>query len=119
MTNIEERPGATSREFERITSGTAPICDENGAIEPDFLRDVTVAIEADDKALVRALTGRLHEVDLGLLVVSLEPELRPKLVEMMGEEFDFAACKKNFAGPEARRGTPKFPARLIRFPPAS
>jgi magnesium transporter len=91
MTNIEERPGATSREFERITSGTAPIYDENGAIEPDFLRDVTVAIEANDKALVRALACRLHEADLGLLVVSLEPELRPKLVEMMGEEFDFAA----------------------------
>ncbi len=91
MTNIEERPSATSREFERITSGTAPIYDENGAIEPDFLRDVTVAIEANDKALVRTLAGRLHEADLGLLVVSLEPELRPKLVEMMGEEFDFAA----------------------------
>jgi magnesium transporter len=91
MTNIEERPGAASRESERIASGTAPIYDENGAIEPDFLRDVTAAIEASDKALVRALAGRLHEADLGLLVVSLEPELRPKLVEMMGEEFDFAA----------------------------
>ena len=98
MTNIEERPGATSREFERTTSGTALIYDENGAIEPDFLRDVSVAIEANDKALVRALAGCLHEADLGLLVVSLEPELRPKLVEMMGEEFDFAALKKAHDG---------------------
>lgn len=72
-------------------SETAPIYDENGAIEPGFLRDVTAAIEADDKALVRALAGRLHEADLGLLTASLEPELRPKLVAMMGEEFDFAA----------------------------
>jgi magnesium transporter len=91
MTNIEERPGAGSPELERIASDTTPIYDENGAIEPDFLADVTAAIEASDKALVRALAGRLHEADLGLLVVSLEPELRPKLVEMMGEAFDFAA----------------------------
>ena len=91
MTNIEERSGAALREAEEIASDTAPIYDENGAIEPGFLRDVTAAIEADDKALVRALAGRLHEADLGLLTVSLEPELRPKLVAMMGQEFDFAA----------------------------
>jgi magnesium transporter len=71
--------------------GAAPIYDENGAIEPDFLRGVTAAIESGDMAGVRALAGRLHEADLGLLTVSLEPELRPKLVEMMGSEFDFAA----------------------------
>jgi magnesium transporter len=91
MTNIEERPGAASKELERIASDTIPIYDENGAIEPDFLADVTAAIEAGDKALVGTLAGRLHEADLGLLVVSLEPELRPRLVEMMGAEFDFAA----------------------------
>jgi len=77
--------------LERIASDTIPIYDENGAIEPDFLADVTAAIEAGDKALVGTLAGRLHEADLGLLVVSLEPELRPRLVEMMGAEFDFAA----------------------------
>jgi len=91
MTNTDERDGAAAPELEPIASDTVPIYDENGAIEPDFLRDVTAAIEAGDKALLRALAGRLHEADLGLLVVSLEPELRPKLVEMMGEEFDFAA----------------------------
>jgi magnesium transporter len=91
MTNTDERTGAAAPELEPIASDTVPIYDENGAIEPDFLRDVTAAIEAGDKALLRALAGRLHEADLGLLVVSLEPELRPKLVEMMGEEFDFAA----------------------------
>jgi hypothetical protein len=52
MTNIEERPGAASKELERIASDTIPIYDENVAIEPDFLADVTAAIEAGDKALV-------------------------------------------------------------------
>jgi hypothetical protein len=51
MTNIEERPGAASKELERIASDTIPIYDENGAIEPDFLADVTAAIEAGDKGL--------------------------------------------------------------------
>ena len=91
MTNIDERPSATAPELEPIGSDTVPIYDENGAIEPDFLRDVTAAIETGNSASLRALAGRLHEADLGLLVVSLEPELRPKLVEMMGDEFDFAA----------------------------
>ena len=62
MTNIEERPGAASKELERIASDTIPIYDENGAIEPDFL---PAAIEAGDKALVGTLAGRLHEADLG------------------------------------------------------
>jgi hypothetical protein len=65
MTNIEERPGAVSKELERIASDTIPIYDENVAIEPDFLADVTAAIEAGDKALVGTLAGRLHEADLG------------------------------------------------------
>ena len=63
MTNIEERPGAASKELERIASDTIPIYDENGAIEPDFC--VSAAIEAGDKALVGTLAGRLHEADLG------------------------------------------------------
>jgi magnesium transporter len=55
------------------------------------LQDVTSAIEADDAQRVRVRAGRLHKADLGLLIASLEPELRPKLVEMMGAAFDFAA----------------------------
>ena len=53
MNNIEERPGAVSRELERIASDTIPIYDENGAIEPDFLGNVTAAIEAGDQGLGR------------------------------------------------------------------
>ncbi|MCI0465453.1 MAG: magnesium transporter [Beijerinckiaceae bacterium] len=91
MTKIEEGQGLESPELEAILDDEAQIYDENGAIEPEFLRGVTGAIEAGDAARVRVLAGRLHEADLGLLTASLEPELRPKLVEMMGSEFDFAA----------------------------
>ncbi|HMF06011.1 MAG TPA: magnesium transporter [Methylocella sp.] len=91
MTEIEEPPLLEPAEAEAIGTAEAPIYDENGAIEPDFLQDVTGAIEAGDAQRVRVLAGRLHEADLGLLTASLEPELRPKLVEMMGAAFDFAA----------------------------
>src|SRR5262245_49493067 len=91
MAEIEEHPIRETPEAAAIGTDEAPIYDENGAIEPDFLRDVTAAIEAGNVQNVRALAGRLHEADLGLLTASLEPELRPKLVEMMGAAFDFAA----------------------------
>src|ERR1700730_334435 len=91
MTEIEERPLLEPPGMEAVAEDEARIYDENGAIEPEFLQDVTSAIEAGDAQKVRARAGRLHEADLGLLTASLEPELRPKLVEMMGTAFDFAA----------------------------
>src|ERR1700730_11781883 len=91
MTEIEERPLLEPPGMEADAGDDARIYDENGAIEPEFLQDVTSAIEAGDAQKVRARAGRLHEADLGLLTASLEPELRPKLVEMMGAAFDFAA----------------------------
>src|SRR6202045_3230929 len=91
MTEIEERPLLEPPGMEAVAEDEAGIYDENGAIEPEFLQDVTSAIEAGDAQKVRARAGRLHEADLGLLTASLEPELRPKLVEMMGAAFDFAA----------------------------
>ncbi len=91
MTEIEERPLLETAKAEASGMDEAPIYGENGAIEPDFLRDVTAAIEAGDAPRLHALAGRLHEADLGLLTASLEPDLRPKLVEMMGAAFDFAA----------------------------
>jgi len=88
MTETNER---ASIDTDQLLGGVAAITDENGAIEPQFLAAATAAIEAENVELVRALAGRLHEADLGLLVRFLEPELRPRLVEMMGEDFDFAA----------------------------
>jgi hypothetical protein len=84
MTEIEERPLLEPPGMEAVAEDEARIFDENGAIEPEFLRDVTSAIEAGDAHKVRMRAGGLHEADLGLLTASLEPELRPKLIEMMG-----------------------------------
>lgn len=65
--------------------------DEEGEIRPAFVEAVAKAIEADDSEALRTLAGDLHEADLGALIEALAPDLRPRLVELLGADFDFAA----------------------------
>jgi magnesium transporter len=65
--------------------------DEEGDIRPAALERVHAAIEAKDAAMLRSLLGDLHEADLGDLLEALEPEERPRLIELMGADFDFTA----------------------------
>jgi Mg/Co/Ni transporter MgtE len=65
--------------------------DEDGAIQAAFVARVTQAIEAVDTATLRELTEDLHESDLGALLEALDPDLRPRLVELLGIDFDFTA----------------------------
>ena len=64
---------------------------EDGDIRPQFVDRVSHAIEGRDAETLRSLTGDLHEADLGALIESLETDLRPRLVELLGDDFDFAA----------------------------
>jgi len=72
----------------------APVCDEDGNILKGFAAEVADAIEAGSADRVCALAGDLHEADLGALIVMLAPELRPKLIQLMGHDFDFAALNE-------------------------
>ena len=65
--------------------------DEEGAIRPDYVAQVTEAIHGRDAGLLRALVGDLHESDVGDLIEALDAELRPQLIELMGSDFDFTA----------------------------
>jgi len=67
------------------------IYDEEGDVRTEFIDDVTAAIEAGSSERVCALASDLHEADLGVLIERLDHENRPKLVELMGSDFDFAA----------------------------
>ncbi len=49
------------------------------------------AIERRDATVLQALVGELHEADTGDLIEALDGELRPRFVELLGREFDFAA----------------------------
>ncbi len=76
-----------------MTVAPAPIAlrGEDGALREDYVERVAQAIEAADAALLRELVGDLHEADVGDLIEALDPELRPRLVELMGHDFDFSA----------------------------
>lgn len=65
--------------------------DEEGAIRSSFVETVAAAIAADDGERVRKLAADLHEADLGDLIEALDADERPKLIELMGRDFDFAA----------------------------
>ena len=73
------------------THDLAPLRDEEGRIRAEFLARVTDAIARKDTAALRALTADLHEADIGDLLEALDAELRPQLIALMGDEFDFTA----------------------------
>jgi magnesium transporter len=64
---------------------------EDGGIRAEFVERVSQAIESADVTALRQLAGPLHEADLGALLEALEPEDRPRLVELLGLDFDFTA----------------------------
>jgi magnesium transporter len=63
----------------------------DGSLREDFVERVSAAIGEGDTALLRELVGDLHEADVGALIEALAPELRPRLIELMGADFDFTA----------------------------
>jgi magnesium transporter len=65
--------------------------DADGALRQDYVDQVLQALNAGDTASLRELVGNLHESDLGALLEALEPELRPRLIALMGADFDFTA----------------------------
>jgi len=65
--------------------------DEEGAVRADFVERVQQAITTEESAALRELLGDLHQADVGDLIEALESELRPKLVKLMGRDFDFTA----------------------------
>ena len=65
--------------------------DADGEIVPAFVQAVDAATRAGDSQRLRDLVGDLHEADQGALLEALEAELRPRLIGLLGEDFDFAA----------------------------
>ena len=69
----------------------APLRDEDGAIRADFIEQATRGDRAQRRHALQALVGDLHEADIGDLIEALDADLRPRLVELMGRDFDFTA----------------------------
>jgi magnesium transporter len=71
-----------------------PMRDEDGDIRPEFIEKVSAAVQAADAAFLRQIVAELHEADLGNLIEALDPDDRPRLVELTGADFDFSALNE-------------------------
>ena len=76
---------------EEKTSGAEHFREEGGGPDADFVFEVEAAVAMGNSQRVHELVENLHEADLGALIESLSHEARPKLVELMGADFDFTA----------------------------
>src|SRR3954464_9331508 len=78
-------------EKDMIAAAPVALRDEDGAVREDYVERVAQAIADGDSAALRELVGDLHEADVGDLIEALDPDLRPRLVALMGHDFDFSA----------------------------
>ena len=63
----------------------------DGSVSAKFVDAVSAAIAAHDGELLRRMTRRRHESDIGDLLEALPEHDRPLFVQLMGAHFDFAA----------------------------
>jgi magnesium transporter len=71
-----------------------PMRDEDGDIRPEFVARISRAVQEGDAAFLREIVAELHEADLGNLIEALDPDDRPRLVELTGADFDFSALNE-------------------------
>src|SRR3954449_7409677 len=83
------RPGADGSVLDRL-----PMRDEDGDMRPEFVEKVSAAVQSADAAFLREIVAELHEADLGDLIEALDPEERPRLVELTAADFDFSALNE-------------------------
>ncbi|HEY5795554.1 MAG TPA: magnesium transporter [Bosea sp. (in: a-proteobacteria)] len=68
-----------------------PIRDEDGAIDAGLVEQVSQALLLSDLTTLREIVADMHEADLGALLEALDPEERPRLISLLGSDFDFTA----------------------------
>jgi len=75
----------------RPSTDASALRGEDGTIRADYVDEVAAAINVADAPRLRDLVGDLHEADLGDLLQALDQESRPRLITLMGADFDFSA----------------------------
>ena len=63
--------------------------DDDGDLFPNFVESIQLAIENSDIDSLQSMTADLHEADFSDLIVILSPEQRVKLVQLLGNDFDY------------------------------
>lgn len=65
--------------------------DDAGEVNGAFVSRVAALVAAGDHDRLVEAAADLHEADLGRLLEALDSEDRPKLIEILGQDFDFTA----------------------------
>src|SRR5947209_9528972 len=68
--------------------------DDENQLRHEFVEEITRAIRAADRPLLCEVVAELHEVDVCNLREALDPEERPRLVELTGADFDCSALNE-------------------------
>jgi magnesium transporter len=63
----------------------------DGEINSLFIENVARAVQLSNVATLRDIVADMHEADLGALIEALDPEERPRLISLLGADFDFTA----------------------------
>ena len=86
--------GSLGTPAEEQPVATPPIYNDNGALERDFVDHIRDAIEASDSAALHALIEDLHETELADVLEAFGANMRVRLVELMGSDFDFTSLRE-------------------------
>ncbi|MFZ1989785.1 MAG: magnesium transporter [Alphaproteobacteria bacterium] len=70
------------------SAAEAPTLDSDLGLNPDFVRRVVEALDADDTAAVRALVDELAPPDVADLLAVVRPHERSALLQMLGSKLD-------------------------------
>ncbi|HEX8665205.1 MAG TPA: magnesium transporter [Beijerinckiaceae bacterium] len=89
--DVEDQTALRAPDPPQAHPAVPPVRDEDENVNPAFVETLAGAVEAGDGTRVRALTADLHEADFGDVLEALEPDLRPRLIELLGRDFDFTA----------------------------
>ena len=81
-----------SHEAERIAAHeSGEVRDADNHLQRPFLEALSGAIEAGDAPALRTLLDKLYVTEIAEVLTVLDAEERPRLVELAGDGFDFAA----------------------------
>ena len=77
-----------------VASSVVPFRGAEEEVRPEFIDLVKAAVEAANASFLKSLLADLHEADLADLLKGLDAEARPRLIEILGPDFDFAALNE-------------------------
>lgn len=76
---------------QEVAPASDSIYDDDGVVLESVVERIQSAVDADDSAAVREVLRDLHESEVGDILEAIDEEHLDKLVELAGDEFDFAS----------------------------